>query len=99
MLRDVLELHRDNAADPRQRTRVHGGESLHVFNQFGWLEVDSVKMSSPRPAHQHSRVCFATLITLIRALRGGATRRVPREYLTGQAAHRWAAESIEHLVK
>jgi len=28
------------------------GGSLRVFEQFAWLEVGSVKMALPRPAHQ-----------------------------------------------
>lgn len=36
-----------------RHARVHlTGGSLRVFGRFSWLEVGSVKMALPRPAHQ-----------------------------------------------
>jgi hypothetical protein len=70
-----------------------GGGSRRVFRHFMWLEAGSVKMALPRPACQHSRVCFATLITLIGRYAGLLTRRGPRDHLAGRAPSRWARSS------
>jgi hypothetical protein len=69
------------------------GDGVRVFRHFMWLEAGSVKMALPRPACQHSRVCFATLITLIGRYAGLLTRRGPRDHLAGRAASRWARSS------
>jgi len=38
------------------------GGSLRVFRHFAWLEVDSVKVASSRPAHQRVTRTVSRLI-------------------------------------
>ncbi|HKY53361.1 MAG TPA: hypothetical protein VJM08_03605 [Anaerolineales bacterium] len=49
-------------------TAQHGvhptGGSLRVFEHFVWLEVGSVKMALPRPAHQRVTPAVGLLWTL-----------------------------------
>ena len=37
---------------PGKVRRGHGGGSRRAFKQFSWLEVGSVKVAQPHPAHQ-----------------------------------------------
>jgi hypothetical protein len=62
MLRDVPELHRDNAPrknEPGRRGPILGrerqawrGGSRHVFRHFAWLEVCSDKIALSLPTYQ-----------------------------------------------